>query len=167
MQYEMDQNTLNRLSEQGMVLLNAGIPPSAAQLEAMGMTADQANTIIAQQKLAAAQNDPYTPDGNTNIEGLFEAALTQDNPWTWIKNNYKRYGLTAQPDKSEFDAYVSANTYDAADVSAAAKAWATDLYKYYGSQEDRLNAIYREYNGGESWMTQADMLYLLDTFNLR
>jgi hypothetical protein len=170
-QNELALTQQNQMASAGETLLSAGIMPSASQLAAMGITSAQAQNMITAAQLAATQKNSGGGGGGNpttaDIDGLFEAALEQDSPWTWIKSNYKKYGLTAQPDKSEFEAYQSENTYSEDDVSATAKAWYTDLYKFYGSQEDRLNAIIKEYNNGDSWMTNADRLWLLDKLQLR
>ena len=162
-----------KLASAGEILLAAGIMPSASQLSAMGMTTTEAQSYITAQKVAAAAKaKSSTPTSSTpktaDIDGLFTAAMDQPEStrWTWVKNNYKKYGLTSQPDKSDFEAFVSENTYDIDAVSSVAKAWYTDLYKYYSSQQDRLNAIEKEYKNGQGWMTKDDYLYLLDKLGL-
>jgi len=56
---------------------------------------------------------------------------------------------------------------DGSGVSNIAKGWYTDLFKNYLSQSDRLDAIEREYNNGNGWMTQADYLYLIGKLGLQ
>lgn len=161
-----------KLASAGEILLAAGIMPSASQLSAMGMTATEAQSYITAQKVAAAAKAKSSSTGSTpktaDIEGLFTAAMDQPEStrWTWVKQNYENYGLTSQPDKSDFEAFVSENTYDIDEVSSTAKAWYTDLYKLYSSQQDRLSAIEKEYKNGQSWMTKDDYLYLLDRLGL-
>ena len=104
-----------------------------------------------------------------DLDGLFEAA-SKNGGYSWLKqkSNYKKYGLDSAPSQSDYNAWLEENTYNEADVSGIAKAWYTDLYKEYASQQDRLNAIEKEWNNGNSsWMTQADLLYLLDKLHLR
>lgn len=164
-----------KLASAGEILLAAGILPSASQLSAMGMTETEAQSYITAQKVAAAAKAKSSSTGSggstsktADIDGLFSAAMDQPEStrWTWVKNNYKKYGLTSQPDKSDFEAFASENTYDPDAVSSTAKAWYTDLYKYYSSQQDRLNAIEKEYKNGQGWMTKDDYLYLLDKLGL-
>lgn len=173
-QDELTASQDQKLASAGETLMAAGIMPSASQLKAMGMTQNDAQNYITALKVQQASkaskssgSGGSSKTGASDIDGLFEAALDQDHPWSWIKENYKKYGLSGQPDKSEFEAYQKENAYSEEDVSSVAKAWYTDLYKYYGSQEDRLNAIYKEYNNGDSWMTDADLMYLLDKLGLR
>lgn len=119
LQYQQYQDELalkqqNQMASAGETLLSAGIMPSASQLAAMGITMDQAQSYITAAQLAAAQklknNNPGgTPIVGSGIDELFAAAKGQDNPWTWIKNNYKKYGLTAQPDKGEFENWMAVN----------------------------------------------------------
>ena len=119
LQYQQYQNELaltqqNQMASAGETLLSAGIMPSASQLAAMGITQEQAQSYITAAQLAAAQKAKGSSGGGTptvgsGIDELFEAAKGQDNPWTWIKNNYKSYGLTAQPDKNEFEKWMAVN----------------------------------------------------------
>ena len=162
------------LADQGWTMMAAGLPPTESQLAAMGLTGEQAQSYITAQKLAAQQKstpsgNPGTPTGDDmDIDGLFAAAL-ENGGYSWLKqkSNYKKFGLDSAPSESDYKAWVEGNTYDPDDISAIAKGWYTDLYKMYGSQEDRLNAIYKEYNDGNSWMTNEDRLWLLDQFQLR
>lgn len=119
-QFEFDKQMTqkNQLSEDGWLFLQSGIMPSASQLEAMGMTAEQAQTVLTQQKLAASSKGSGGGSGSgsgskssavegSGVEDLFYDAMSKggEAPWTWIKNNYKKYGLTSQPEKSEWETY--------------------------------------------------------------
>jgi hypothetical protein len=83
----------------------------------MGITQDQANSYITAAQLAAASKNPTNPGRvdptgdpvGSGIEALFEAAKGKENPWTWVKNNFKNYGLTVQPDQSEFKQWLAEN----------------------------------------------------------
>lgn len=118
LQYQQYQNELaltqqNQMASAGETLLSAGIMPSASQLAAMGLTQAQAQDFITAAQLAAASKKGSgggNPTGEMNITGLFEAARDQgDNAWTWVKNNYKKYGLTVQPDKEDFENWMANN----------------------------------------------------------
>ena len=113
-EYDKQQDQLNRLSEDGWLFLQSGVMPSASQLEAMGMTAAQAQDILTQQKLAASSKGSgggsgggSNTSGGNGAEDLFYDAMKYggEAPWTWIKNNYKKYGLTSLPDSKEWEAY--------------------------------------------------------------
>lgn len=111
---ELAMTQKNQLSEDGWLFLQSGIMPSASQLEAMGMTASQAQTILTSQALAAKSsgssgggNPKSSPVEGSGVEDLFYDAMSKGGsaPWSWIKNNYKSYGLTSQPDEDEWKAY--------------------------------------------------------------
>lgn len=114
-EYDKQQDQLNRLSEDGWLFLQSGVMPSASQLEAMGMTADQAQTILTQQKLAASSKGSGSggggsgsgSGGGSGIDALFYDAMKYGgvDPWTWIKDNRKKYGVSSVPDKSAWEAY--------------------------------------------------------------
>lgn len=165
-QTELQLNEQANLADQGWMFLKAGIPPTESQLAAMGMTASQAQKYLTEAKIRGAGNNP-TPVA-MDIEGLFTEALDKGG-YSWLKqeSNYERFGLDSAPSESDYKAWVENNTYTEDEVSDIARGLYTDLFKYYSSQEDRLNAIYKEYNNGTGWMTQADLLWLLDKFNLR
>lgn len=111
---ELAMTQKNQLSDDGWLFLQAGIMPSASQLNAMGMTADQAKTILTSQQLAASskgsggssKSSTNTSSG-TGIDALFYDAMRYggDAPWTWIKENRKKYGVNNVPEKSEWEAY--------------------------------------------------------------
>lgn len=116
---ELAMTQKNQLSEDGWLFLQSGIMPSASQLEAMGMTASQAQTVLTSQALAAKsssssgggnpKNDSKEKQGSGINDLFYDAArYAKDgglDPWGWIKNNYKKYGLTAQPTSSAWESY--------------------------------------------------------------
>lgn len=108
------------LASAGETLLSAGIMPSASQLSAMGITSAQAQEYITLAKAAAAlKAKSSTGSGGDRTgstvtrSGAGEYALYLDamnsgmNPRTYVKNYYKQYGLTAQPDASAYEAWES------------------------------------------------------------
>lgn len=106
------------LASAGETLLNAGIMPSASQLSAMGITSAQAQEYITLAKAAAALKASSSSGGNktgstVTRSGAGEYALYLDamnsgmNPRTYVKNYYKQYGLTSQPDASAYEAWES------------------------------------------------------------
>ena len=116
--YEKDQMDKSTLASAGSTLLSAGILPSQSQLDAMGMTADQAKSYIAALKVSGSGSGGSSgsssgsgsggSSGNSNsggkgpdYDGLFSAAQKAGGS---VKNflsssaNYKKYGFTGSTD---------------------------------------------------------------------
>ena len=115
LQYQQYQDELaltqqNQLASAGETLLSAGIMPSASQLSAMGITQEQAQSYITAYELSkkSSPTNPVNPINDPSGSGileLFEAARDQGDPdiaWSWIRDNYKKFGLTTLPDKTDF-----------------------------------------------------------------
>lgn len=154
-------NQQETLADQGWKALSLGVTPSPSQLKAMGVTADQVNTYLTSQQLKNAGNPSSPKSDAADIDGLFEEALKHENPWSWVKNNYKNYGLSNQPDKSEFDSFYDENHYTDDDISGMARAIATDIKKYHGSSDqDMLDQIDKAFDAGT--ITQKEYRWLCD-----
>lgn len=108
--YEKDQMDKSTLSSAGSTLLSAGILPSQSQLDAMGMTVDQAKSYISALKATSGGGTPgkdsgklpaNNPPSGPDYDGLFEAAQAAGGS---IKNflssaaNYKKYGFSGSTD---------------------------------------------------------------------
>lgn len=170
MQYEMDQNTLNRLSEQGMVLLNAGIPPSAAQLEAMGMTADQANTIIAQQKLAAAQKgngsggDPTTGDIYQTLYNLGYRDYNGAYGYLVSKGGYKSQREVAESLAGIFEEKVSNGDFNTWETALQNLGYDVDKLTIWNDTRTKDGVTYYYVPGFKEnpWFTWDDIEFALN-----
>ncbi|MDY3281704.1 hypothetical protein [Dysosmobacter sp.] len=91
-----EQERQKLLSDAGTALLKAGIRPSAAQLAAMGMTAEQAAAQLRTQsasKTGGGGSD--SPSEEQDYEGLFRAARDSADSRSFIANNYRRYGFNS------------------------------------------------------------------------
>lgn len=108
--YEKDQMDKSTLSSAGSTLLSAGILPSQSQLDAMGMTVDQAKSYISALKATGGGGTPgkdsgklpaNNPPSGPDYDGLFEAAQAAGGS---TKNflssaaNYKKYGFSGSTD---------------------------------------------------------------------
>lgn len=116
--YEQEQMDKSTLASAGSTLLSAGILPSQSQLDAMGMTADQAKSYIAALKVTGGSGSSGGSSGGKgsgsssssssgsgssgpDYDGLFEAAQAAGGS---VKNylssstNYKKYGFTGSTD---------------------------------------------------------------------
>ena len=107
-QYQDELNAQNkdRLASAGETLLAAGIMPSDSQLDALGLTKDQAQTFISAMKAeqaASASKGSSSGSGSgsgssssQDYDGLFAAAKNAgSNARSFISNNYKKYGFTS------------------------------------------------------------------------
>lgn len=104
------------LASAGEALLNAGVLPSNEQLTAMGLTRAQAEAYVQMMQASAAVKTSSAASGDTGStagtpsasgareNALYLAALNSGmDPRTFVKNNYKNYGLTVQPDASAYE----------------------------------------------------------------
>ena len=154
-----------RLAESGEQLLKLGVVPSESQLEAMGMSEEQAERYIAAAaggKKTASSSSSASSAAKMDIEGLFAAAADKGG-YSWLKqkSNYTKYGLQSAPSKADYDAWAEKHVFNEADISPIAKGWASDLYKMYPTKEQRRAAIEKEYAIPDGWMTETDYYYLL------
>lgn len=155
------------LASAGETLLNAGIMPSASQLSAMGITSAQAQEYITLAQAAAALKAKSSTgsggDGSdvADIEGLFSDALKQSNPWSWIKQNYKQYGLTSQPDQDEFNTY--ADKYGFASDADIADLDSDDVRNTHSTASVKVNHA----NGSSAWFTWSGIQQELASGRLR
>lgn len=116
-QDSLDAQNKDRLASAGETLLAAGIMPSDSQLSAMGLTKDQAQTLIAAVKaeMAASANKGSGGGGGsgssggtssssgktTDYDGLFQATQSAGgSAKNFISSNYKKYGFTSSTDLS-------------------------------------------------------------------
>ena len=92
-----EQDRQKLLADAGTALLKAGIQPSAAQLVAMGMTAEQAAAQIRAQAAAKSSTSKTASAAGTiqDYEGLFRAARDSVDGRSFIANNYRRFGFTS------------------------------------------------------------------------
>ena len=95
-----EQDRQKLLADAGTALLKAGIQPSAAQLAAMGMTAEQAAAQIRAQAASKSSGGSRTSSASVtgttqDYEGLFRAARDSVDGRSFIANNYRRFGFTA------------------------------------------------------------------------
>ena len=112
--YEQEQMDKSTLASAGSTLLSAGILPSQSQLDAMGMTVDQAKSYIAALKVtggssggSSGSSSGGSSSGSSgsgsgpDYDGLFAAAQSASGS---VKNflsssaNYKKYGFTGSTD---------------------------------------------------------------------
>lgn len=112
--YEQEQMDKSTLASAGSTLLSAGILPSQSQLDAMGMTVDQAKSYISALKVtggssggSSGSSSGGSSSGSSgsgsgpNYDGLFAAAQSAGGS---VKNflsssaNYKKYGFTGSTD---------------------------------------------------------------------
>lgn len=101
-QDELASQNKDRLASAGETLLAAGIMPSDSQLDALGLTKDQAQTFITAMKAeqASSSSSGGSTDGTSSsgqdYDGLFAAAKNAgSNARSFISNNYKKYGFTS------------------------------------------------------------------------
>lgn len=92
-----EQDRQKLLADAGTALLKAGIQPSAVQLAAMGMTAEQAAAQIRAQAASKTSGTSKTSSAGTaqDYEGLFRAARDSVDGRSFIANNYRRFGFTS------------------------------------------------------------------------
>lgn len=129
------------------------------------------------QKTFDASNSQFWAGHNLSVDqekrlansaALQQAAALLEAGVELDANALKSMGLTEEQVEMLVGADATGDPKrDENGVSNIAKAWYTDLYKYYGSQEDRLDAIEKEWNGGNSnWMTEDDYKYLVEKLGL-
>jgi hypothetical protein len=104
------------MASAGETLLSAGIMPSASQLAAMGISSDQAQSMITAAQLAAAGKDPTKGGGPTNDTAadksdvyrwlLLNGATDEGTAYQILRNN--GYGTT---DANKYASYFGDN-YD-------------------------------------------------------
>lgn len=104
-QNELALTQQNQMASAGETLLSAGIMPSASQLAAMGITSDQAQSMITAAQLAATKKSSGGGGGTTTDA---PAATKWDDVVAWvdkfgedaaedyIKENYKALGYSSQ-----------------------------------------------------------------------
>lgn len=103
LQYDKDSQTTSQLAALGEAMLSAGIMPSSDQLEALGMTSEQASQYLAAIQLQQAagysgsnsSKSSSSGSGAQDYDSLFADALASGNPQSYIANNYKNYGFTS------------------------------------------------------------------------
>lgn len=111
--YEQEQQNKSTLASAGATLLEAGILPSQSQLDAMGMTADQAKSYISALKMTGGSSGGSSGSGSggssggnvvsgnsgPDYDGLFSAAQAAGGSWkNYISSNYKKYGFSSSTD---------------------------------------------------------------------
>ena len=114
LQYQQYQDELaltqqNQMASAGETLLSAGIMPSASQLAAMGITADQAQSYLTAAKIAAAQKAKSSSGGSGGGVTVDAPSATkwadvvawankfgEDAAEDYIKENYKSLGYSSQ-----------------------------------------------------------------------
>ncbi len=97
-----------------------------------------------------------------DYDGLFAAARASENPQNFISSNYKKYGFSSV--SGLWSQYQNEYSYSSEKVSKVAQGLYTDINKYYGTSQDRLNKIQQEYQGGG--ISKDDYMWLLDRFGL-
>lgn len=153
-QDELALTQQERLAEDGWTLLNAGIPPSASQLAAMGITQDQANSYLIAAQLAAAQKAKGSsgggnpsPSGNTDVyrwllangatdEGTAYQILRNAGYSTTDANRYAEYFGenvdSIQESKDAEDAAIQQNKVNAVEAGYARLGdYAKSLYQTF------------------------------------
>ena len=157
------------LASAGETLLNAGIMPSASQLSAMGITSAQAQEYITLAQAAAALKASSSSGsegnnksgGEADVSGLFAEAVNHQNPWSWIKQNYKSYGLTSLPDQSEFKSYAdTVGTVTNADI---ADLDSDDVRNTHSTASVKVNHA----NGSSAWFSWSGIQQGLASGQLR
>ena len=118
---EQAETVRKNLAQTGKTLLDLGIMPSASQLEAMGMDENQAATYLAAAKVTAAEKSSGKTGSSGSgavasadkSSGAGEYALYLDamesggDPRTYVKSNYKAYGLSVLPEASAYERWRS------------------------------------------------------------
>ena len=97
-QQQFDYGKKSDMANLGWALLEAGVPLSPEQMDAMDIDANQASQILMQAQLESAlKGTKGTGDDKTPMDytGLFEAAQASGHPQSFIANNYKKYGFTS------------------------------------------------------------------------
>lgn len=126
LQAELEAASKSDVSTAGWKLLSAGVSSSLtdAQLTAMGLTREQANAYATAVQAAANKSKSSSSSSKTGTPGTPKAADTGDetsdsydklfaeaskdpNPPNYIKQNYKKFGFSAQGDLVKaYDAWV-------------------------------------------------------------
>ena len=178
LEYQQYQDSLalnqqETLADQGWKALSLGVTPSAAQLSAMGVTADQVNTYMMSQQLAASSKgnggggnpsagaDTVTRTGTQNdLYALYQAAHDEmpGNPDAYIRQHYKDYGFNSATgllgsngdNPTGYYQWASNYSRDADGVSWIAKQWVGGLNRDYASNEDRLLEIYKAWTNNDN-----------------
>lgn len=164
---EFDYETHQKdLKEAGETLLSMGILPSESQLNALGMTAQQAQSYMAAAKVQAAAKAAASSSKSSSAASsaasstaksggeyaLYLAAKESGgDPRTYVKNHYKEYGLTALPTEKAYE-----NWEKSLQGAMSAGAFETFLRKLNVSlSEDSKAAV--DYLTGKYWpgMTAA------------
>ena len=83
----------NQMANIAWSLLQAGVELDANQLEALGISADQASKLLLQAQMQ--QESGTSSNAVMDYDGLFEAAKASGHPQSFIANNYKKYGFTS------------------------------------------------------------------------
>lgn len=109
------QETLNsRLASAGQTLLSMGMLPSDSQLEAMGMTSDQAQSYLNALTLQnASKSAGNSTQQSTGLDALFSAAWKASGGNTtaaknWAEKNASKYGF-GEDISDEFESWYTTN----------------------------------------------------------
>lgn len=103
-QDELALTQQNQMASAGETLLSAGIMPSASQLAAMGISSDQAQSMITAAQLAATKKSSSTGGGGNPSTGgtkwsdvvAWVDKYGEDAAEDYIKENYKALGYSSQ-----------------------------------------------------------------------
>ena len=113
---EQAEAVRKNLAQTGKTLLELGIMPGASQLAALGMDENQARSYLAASKAAGktgssgnASGTKIAADRSGGEYALYlDAMESAGDPRTYVKSNYKAYGLTALPEASAYERWRSA-----------------------------------------------------------
>lgn len=84
------------LSAQGWKALNAGLVPSDAQLDAMGVKKSDVQALLSSLNSSSTTTSETSTTGATeDYDGLFAAAAKSTSPENYIASHYKEYGFTS------------------------------------------------------------------------
>lgn len=165
-------NQQETLAEQGWQALSLGVTPSAAQLSAMGVTADQVNTYLMSQQLAASSKGNGgggNPSKSATPKETLKSLPTGSAEW----QNAVLSGASGRG-QSAYDYLIDAGlsqsnaerhaedlepileAWSGVGVSSIAKGMATDLTKNYASQNDKMTVIFETWLGEEKRNSMSD-----------
>lgn len=147
-----------QLSSAGEALLAAGIMPSASQLAAMGLTADQAQSLVTAAQLAAAKKS--SGGGSNPSSGK---TLTADKALEAIAEN----GTFTTKTLSDYETHYGEGAfYQYLKGMDEDLAWRLgNLESITDNREARIDAALRDYYG-RGYFNDAVYAYLLDYFKV-
>lgn len=109
--YNREQEAQQNARAWALDLIAAGVTPDSATLQQAGLTLEQAKQILANEQASGGRSSGGSSGGSSssssttmNLDGLFEAALASGNPYVFMENNGKKYGVSKYSDNL-VDAY--------------------------------------------------------------